>query len=1465
MASISHPISFHPRVFSRHGTRAECVARADRLFPSACSFPNDMQGYWFINYDGTSGQPWALKVDSTKMLWRSIGLGVEMAINCDSLHSMSNVIYYTKSYFSLKYCQAVIPTELALFERTQSIRYPQTEEGIECPFQGYFNTEYEIEAGSTECVGNLNSNVIAKGSVLNISTCYDGAVDQKHPLKNEFVCMGYLEGTAMESPDNGHILLLGDFKSSSKPIYYCARYTVAGGVVSMTLYVGDATRAYCPSDQDSVTAEKNKYVLLSMTDITNYVTTEMPEETFTGCSYSSLWHGKYWFGYLNSATVSISKVYEDDSLSNELNGFTLQAFSCESGVVSNGIDYFTIMRETSTNQMSCVHNIPDFPNVMLGRSSNLKNGILTNARDCDSQFTSTDPFRVQVRSDRDMEMTPCPFDNGTYYLSYSESAAAEDECIGNPKSTLVVDGDKIHVRSCSDSNTYFRPYQSTLTCIGVLPGREVDDTNGKWEGDYLVMSYLKEDSDRTEYVCGRYKTVEGVNYLSLSVNFDYLANCVVDRDYAYFSTESNDEFRLLKFSNMLYHSTVPPTTVAPDNCHFPQRWQKPWWFGYQDEFADPDLTKVFNNDTEKIYFRGVSIQTFECVDVYYEGTYMYYMNRLIINGNFKRCIQIFEILPMILANRISELDNTDITSVVSDCPALTNSTMQYRMQLEYPGIGESFNFNGSRCPFRDGTYYFSYSQSSSVRHQCYNDEDSVAVVNGNSITTRSCVSNDSFSYPYYSTLTCIENWASEAMDQFNEGAGDFLLLAYQDSLTRIICAVMSMDLQGFYNNMRDMIPIPMENIETTTVPTTLPPTTFAPTTLPETTPLATKFEQTTVASTTQAVPTTVAPTTQAVPTTVAPTTQAAPTTVAPTTKAAPTTVAPTTQAAPTTVAPTTQAAPTTVAPTTQAALTTVAPTTQAAPTTVAPTTKAAPTTVAPTTQAAPTTVAPTTQAAPTTVAPTTKAAPTTVAPTTQAAPTTVAPTTQAAPTTVAPTTQAATTTQAASSTQALTTMAPTTDADTTMDLSTAGETTVAPTTPSAPCSYPASIRDPKSWLMSFKNGTDDSLFTIFYEDTRANLFESTALSVYQCVNSTSSGNTHFIIEVDTSNSAYQCHKLTITSDTILVSTVSLVAIGFTDVTDCLDIEYSEPNSILMDSAANESKSSCPLPEGSYSATYSISNSTQDICSGQDSYADIIGRTIKTEFCVNKDSYEEPFNSTLTCIGLIPEEDLGELDAEGDFLLLKRSGSNGKEEYYCARYKKNELTGEISLSLNINDQDQASCDTSRDADFSSDQDGFLAMKLTPEDACWSSPCMNGGTCVSSGDSFSCLCIGDEYGRRCESVTTLNEGTDTTIVVTVILIVVIAVIVFAIVLVTVIVCQYRGRSNRPRLLEETSTPPLVVNGITAEPVYETYRTAWYPDKYNSTYSGVASIRLGAPYSSFDQSSIYKPTPGSTIVHT
>lgn len=47
-----------------------------------------------------------------------------------------------------------------------------------------------------------------------------------------------------------------------------------------------------------------------------------------------------------------------------------------------------------------------------------------------------------------------------------------------------------------------RPYQSTLTCIGVLPGREVDDTNGKWEGDYLVMSYLKEDSDRTEYVCG---------------------------------------------------------------------------------------------------------------------------------------------------------------------------------------------------------------------------------------------------------------------------------------------------------------------------------------------------------------------------------------------------------------------------------------------------------------------------------------------------------------------------------------------------------------------------------------------------------------------------------------------------------------------------------------------------------------------------------------------------------------------------------------------------------------------------------------------------------------------------------------------------------------------------------------------------------------------------------------------------
>ena len=66
------------------------------------------------------------------------------------------------------------------------------------------------------------------------------------------------------------------------------------------------------------------------------------------------------------------------------------------------------------------------------------------------------------------------------------------------------------------------------------------------------------------------------------------------------------------------------------------------------------------------------------------------------------------------------------------------------------------------------------------------------------------------------------------------------------------------------------------------------------------------------------------------------------------------------------------------------------------------------------------------------------------------------------------------------------------------------------------------------------------------------------------------------------------------------------------------------------------------------------------------------------------------------------------------MVLKRSGSDGREEYYCARYQKDVLTGEISISLNINNQNQVSCDTSKDATFSNDEDGneFLGLKLSP---------------------------------------------------------------------------------------------------------------------------------------------------------
>lgn len=44
-------------------------------------------------------------------------------------------------------------------------------------------------------------------------------------------------------------------------------------------------------------------------------------------------------------------------------------------------------------------------------------------------------------------------------------------------------------------------------------------------------------------------------------------------------------------------------------------------------------------------------------------------------------------------------------------------------------------------------------------------------------------------------------------------------------------------------------------------------------------------------------------------------------------------------------------------------------------------------------------------------------------------------------------------------------------------------------------------------------------------------------------------------------------------------------------------------------------------------------------------------------------------------------------------------------------------------------------------------GFLSLPAAKNSSCVPNPCVNGGTCVGSGDSFSCICRDGWEGRTC----------------------------------------------------------------------------------------------------------------------
>ena len=46
-------------------------------------------------------------------------------------------------------------------------------------------------------------------------------------------------------------------------------------------------------------------------------------------------------------------------------------------------------------------------------------------------------------------------------------------------------------------------------------------------------------------------------------------------------------------------------------------------------------------------------------------------------------------------------------------------------------------------------------------------------------------------------------------------------------------------------------------------------------------------------------------------------------------------------------------------------------------------------------------------------------------------------------------------------------------------------------------------------------------------------------------------------------------------------------------------------------------------------------------------------------------------------------------------------------------------------------------------------GSLKIEFLSDNSCVSSPCLNGGTCTNSGQSFTCACISSFVGATCET--------------------------------------------------------------------------------------------------------------------
>ncbi|KAI0209490.1 hypothetical protein LSAT2_005742 [Lamellibrachia satsuma] len=214
---------------------------------------------WFSEYDA-GGNVWTYTFNDEGITMKPEGAGPTPPIRYTCVDSVENdpYFYYVRKIGSSFECVQTASAIGAILQRTKTIGEHR------CQMLPLFTT-YSESAGDVKCNGDDASVTDVARNTLELNTCFSGATSYAKPLKTTLTILAHVTGSILDSEDNGDILLLGDFTATPNR-FYCARYTIDGTTIKLSLDISDENAAKCTKSQTSTSAEAGKFVAFVLTE-----------------------------------------------------------------------------------------------------------------------------------------------------------------------------------------------------------------------------------------------------------------------------------------------------------------------------------------------------------------------------------------------------------------------------------------------------------------------------------------------------------------------------------------------------------------------------------------------------------------------------------------------------------------------------------------------------------------------------------------------------------------------------------------------------------------------------------------------------------------------------------------------------------------------------------------------------------------------------------------------------------------------------------------------------------------------------------------------------------------------------------------------------------------------------------------------------------------------------------------------